>query len=275
MSQPQQLVLDQADITRTYMQDGFVVPIDVLSQHEARILRTDLEDAEAELANDVEKLALLKAYPDRLLPSFDALTRNETLISAASAVLGPDLMVWSAGLFIKEANSPKLVSWHQDLTYWGLDDIAETTCWVALSKAHETSGCMKFVPGSHKTKIVPHIDTYAEDNLLSRGQEIAVEVNEKDAVVAALDAGQASMHHGLLFHGSGPNTTDDRRIGSAIRYIKPSMKQATGDRPLVSLVRGQDNFGNFKIVDAPKGRLLNEDFELCRQDKALKSRLLY
>ena len=275
MSQPQQLVLDQADITRTYMQDGFVVPIDVLSQHEARILRTDLEDAEAELANDVEKLALLKAYPDRLLPSFDALTRNETLISAASAVLGPDLMVWSAGLFIKEANSPKIVSWHQDLTYWGLDDIAETTCWVALSKAHETSGCMKFVPGSHKTKIVPHIDTYAEDNLLSRGQEIAVEVNEKDAVVAALDAGQASMHHGLLFHGSGPNTTDDRRIGSAIRYIKPSMKQATGDRPLVSLVRGQDNFGNFKIVDAPRGRLLDEDFELCRQDKALKSRLLY
>jgi len=275
MSQPQQLVLDQADITRTYMQDGFVVPIDVLSQHEARILRTDLEDAEAELANDVEKLALLKAYPDRLLPSFDALTRNETLISAASAVLGPDLLVWSAGLFIKEANSPKIVSWHQDLTYWGLDDIAETTCWVALSKAHETSGCMKFVPGSHKTKIVPHIDTYAEDNLLSRGQEIAVEVNEKDAVVAALDAGQASMHHGLLFHGSGPNTTDDRRIGSAIRYIKPSMKQATGDRPLVSLVRGQDNFGNFKIVDAPKGRLLNEDFELCRQDKALKARLLY
>jgi ectoine hydroxylase-related dioxygenase (phytanoyl-CoA dioxygenase family) len=275
MSQPQQLVLDQADITRTYMQDGFVVPIDVLSQHEARILRTDLEDAEAELANDVEKLALLKAYPDRLLPSFDALTRNETLISAASAVLGPDLMVWSAGLFIKEANSPKIVSWHQDLTYWGLDDIAETTCWVALSKAHETSGCMKFVPGSHKTKIVPHIDTYAEDNLLSRGQEIAVEVNEKDAVVAALDAGQASMHHGLLFHGSGPNTTDDRRIGSAIRYIKPSMKQATGDRPLVSLVRGQDNFGNFKIVDAPRGRLLDEDFELCRQDKALKARLLY
>ena len=275
MSQPQQLVLDQADITRTYMQDGFVVPIDVLSQHEARILRTDLEDAEAELANDVEKLALLKAYPDRLLPSFDALTRNETLISAASAVLGPDLMVWSAGLFIKEANSPKIVSWHQDLTYWGLDDIAETTCWVALSKAHEKSGCMKFVPGSHKTKIVPHIDTYAEDNLLSRGQEIAVEVNEKDAVVAALDAGQASMHHGLLFHGSGPNTTDDRRIGSAIRYIKPSMKQATGDRPLVSLVRGQDNFGNFKIVDTPRGRLLDENFELCRQDKALKARLLY
>jgi len=266
---------DQADIALTYNRDGFIAPIDVISPEEAQALRIDLETAELELSDNPEKLALLKAYPDRLLPSFDRLTRNEKLISAASAVLGPDLMVWSAGLFIKEKRSSKIVSWHQDLTYWGLDDVAETTCWVALSTAHENSGCMKFIPGSHQTKIVPHIDTYSEDNLLSRGQEIAVDVDENTAVVAALDAGQASMHHGLLFHSSGPNTTDDRRIGSAIRYIKPSMKQETGDQPLVSLVSGRDLFGNFKIADAPRGRLLDEDFEKCRQDKALKQRLLY
>ena len=266
---------DHADITLRYNRDGFIAPIDIISKEEAQALRMDLETAELELSDNPEKLALLKAYPDRLLPLFDRLTRNEKLVSAASAVLGPDLMVWSAGLFIKEKRSSKIVSWHQDLTYWGLDDVAETTCWVALSTANENSGCMKFVPGSHQTKIVPHVDTYSEDNLLSRGQEIAVDVDENTAVVAALVAGQASMHHGLVFHSSGPNTTDDRRIGSAIRYIKPSMKQDTGDRPLVSLVSGRDLFGNFKIADAPRGRLLDEDFELCRQDKALKQRLLY
>ena len=127
---------------------------------------------------------------------------------------------------------------------------------------------MKFVPGSHKTKIVPHVDTYAEDNLLSRGQEIAVAVDEKEAVAAALEAGQASMHHGLLFHSSGPNATCDRRIGSAIRYIKPSMKQQTSDQPLVTLVSGQDHFGHFNIAGAPKGRLTEDDFEICCQDKA-------
>ena len=266
---------DHADITLRYNRDGFIAPIDIISKEEAQALRMDLETAELELSDNPEKLALLKAYPDRLLPLFDRLTRNEKLVSAASAVLGPDLMVWSAGLFIKEKRSSKIVSWHQDLTYWGLDDVAETTCWVALSTANENSGCMKFVPGSHQTKIVPHVDTYSEDNLLSRGQEIAVDVDENTAVVAALVAGQASMHHGLVFHSSGPNTTDDRRIGSAIRYIKPSMKQDTGDRPLVSLVSGRDLFGNFKIADAPRGRLMDEDFELCRQDKALKQRLLY
>ena len=257
-----------------YTQEGFVAPLDIISKDEAQLLREDLENAELELADEPEKLALLKAYPERLLPSFDQLIRNENLITAASAVLGPNLMVWSAGLFIKEKNSSKIVSWHQDLTYWGLDDDAETTCWIAISRAHADSGCMKFVPGSHKNKIVPHKDTYSEDNLLSRGQEISVKVNENDAVTAALDAGQASMHHGLLFHSSGPNTSNDRRIASAIRYIKPSMKQESGDKPIVSLVSGKDDFGNFKIADAPKGWLAEEDFELCRQDKALKKQIL-
>ena len=275
MSQQQTSGNEQAKISQTYNEEGFIAPIDVISKQEAKTLRTDLEAAELELSGNPEKLALLKAYPDRLLPSFYNLTRNEKLIFAASAVLGPDLMVWSAGLFIKEKKSSKIVSWHQDLTYWGLDDVAETTCWVALTRAHEDTGCMKFVPGSHKTKIVPHVDTYSEDNMLSRGQEISVDVDENTAVVAALDAGQASMHHGLLFHSSGPNSSGDRRIGSAIRYIKPSMKQETGDLSLVSLVSGVDRFGNFKIATAPRGRLLEEDFEMCRQDKALKQRLLY
>ena len=135
MAQLNASCMDQDDIALTYNRDGFIAPIDVISPEEAQALRIDLETAELELSDNPEKLALLKAYPDKLLPSFDRLTRNEKLISAASAVLGPDLMVWSAGLFIKEKRSSKIVSWHQDLTYWGLDDVAETTCWVALSTA--------------------------------------------------------------------------------------------------------------------------------------------
>ena len=267
--------IELLDVASTYKEKGFVSPLHVCKADEAKELRRDFEEAEAQLDGDPERLSLLIKYPNQLLPSFDRLTRNEHLINAASAVLGPDLMVWSAALFIKEEGSAKIVSWHQDLTYWGLDDIEETTCWFAISEANEASGCMKFVPGTHKTRIVPHNDTYAENNLLTRGQEIAVTVNEKDAVLAELKAGQASMHHGLLFHSSGPNLTNDRRIGAAIRYIKPSMKQSTGDRSLVSLVSGKDHFGHFKVAAPPRGRLLDEDFELCLEDNELKKRLLF
>ncbi len=103
-------------IANIYANDGFVFPINVLSAQEANTVLQDLQTAEAELANDAEKLALLRSYPDRLLPSFDNLIRNPTLVNAAQQVLGPDLMVWSAALFIKEPKTSHIVSWHQDLT---------------------------------------------------------------------------------------------------------------------------------------------------------------
>ena len=262
-------------IRHTYSQDGYVFPINVLNCEEAKSLRQDLEKAESELKGYPQKLALLKSYPDRLLPSFDKLIRKSELINAAKAVLGPDLLVWSAALFIKEPKSPKIVSWHQDLTYWGLDDAEETTCWIALSNASEASGCMKFVPGSHKEQQIKHIDTFDQNNLLTRGQEIAVDVDEGDSIAIELNAGQASMHHGHLFHASGPNTTSDRRIGSAIRYIKTSMRQNSGEKALVAHVAGEDHYHNFKIADAPKGRLHEDDFAMCEADAELKRKILY
>ena len=263
-----------SNLGKVYSEQGFYCPVDAISEAEAQELRLDYEKAERELQGDNERLALLKAYPNRLLPSFDALTRNKFLVNAAKEILGENILVWSAALFIKEAESKKIVSWHQDLTYWQLNDIKEVTCWFAVSSARKKAGCMKFIAGSHKNRIVPHNDTFDENNMLSRGQEIAVEVDENQAVYAELDPGQASFHHGLLFHSSGPNLTNDRRIGSAIRYISAAMKQNTGDRPLVTQVSGDEDFGNFNILPPPKGRLLEEEFKLCHQDNELKKRLL-
>ncbi len=262
------------EFAEAYDRDGFVFPVEVLSRAEAKEVRDDLERAEDELSDNVGRLELLRAFPDHLLPSFFELVRHPTIIDAVSSILGPDLLVWSGALFIKPANSRKIVSWHQDLTYWGLNDVQEVTCWVALSPANADSGCMKFVAGSHKQRIVAHTDTYGEDNLLSRGQEIAVKVDEADAVLVELEPGQASMHHGHLFHASGPNVSSDRRIGVAIRYLQPSMKQKTGDRPLVILANGVDRFRNFSITAGPRGRLQDQDFELCSKEAKLRRELL-
>ncbi len=95
------------DIAKTYEQDGFVAPLDILTASEIQTLRDDFEKAERILRDDPEKLKLLFSYPDRLIPSFDALLRHPKLIEAASTVLGSDLMVWSGALFVKEARSSK------------------------------------------------------------------------------------------------------------------------------------------------------------------------
>ena len=262
-------------LAQTYERDGFAFPVDVVNALEAQEIRDDLELAESELSDDPEKLMLLRSYPDRLLPSFDRLIRNTRLIDVVTPILGPNLMVWSSGLFIKEADSTKIVTWHQDLNYWGLDSVNEITAWVALSPSNIESGCMRFVPGSHTRQIVPHTDTYDDNNLLSRGQEIAVEIDNSDGVDVILESGQASLHHGHLFHSSGPNTTTDRRIGSAIRYISTSMKQNSGDRSLVALVSGEDHYNHFTVAGSPRERLAEEDFALCRRDAKIKRRVLY
>lgn len=267
--------LAAGDLADRYQRDGFLCPIDVMSPEDASAICRDLEAAEAALADDAERLALLRSYPNHLLPSFDWLVRHEAILSAVRTVLGPDLLCWSAGLFIKEPETPHIVSWHQDLTYWGLDDAEEVTAWFALTPAPVESGCMMFVPGSHKRRAVPHRDTFAEDNLLTRGQEITVEVKEGEGVPAPLLAGQCSLHHGHIFHASGPNRTPHRRIGAAIRYIKPSMRQEEGDRTLVALVAGEDRFGHFTVAEPPRGRLAEADFALCRRDTEMKRRILY
>jgi ectoine hydroxylase-related dioxygenase (phytanoyl-CoA dioxygenase family) len=91
-------------------------------------------------------------------------------------VIGPDILCWSTTFFTKEARSPSFVSWHQDATYWGLSTDDVITAWVAFADAPVESGAMKFWPGSHLKKQIEHRDTFDQNNLLTRGQEIAVDV---------------------------------------------------------------------------------------------------
>ena len=265
----------ESALAQAYARDGYYFPYDVTSEAEAAEVLADLEAAEAELADDRVRLSHLRSYPSQLLPSFARLVRHPRLIDAVSQIIGPDVLVWSCGFFIKEAGSKSYVSWHQDLNYWGLDGDQEVTAWYALTPATLENGCMRFVPGSHRRKDVPHVDSFAPDNLLTRGQEIAVEVDEASGVDVKLRAGQVSFHHGHMFHASGPNTTNARRVGLAIRYVAPSMKQTSGHKLLVSLVAGKDEYGHFEHMPAPAGRLLPEDFERASRNTEMKKAILY
>lgn len=229
-----------------YERDGFLCPLDVMTPAEAAENRAAVEglerDFDGRLDQPVGDYLRLAAHMATDVPL--RVARDPRVLDAVQGILGPDLTLWSCEYFIKEANSAKVVSWHQDLTYWGMDGSDhEVTAWIALSDASAAAGCMKFVPGSHREQLVPHKDTFAADNLLSRGQEIAVDVNEDEAIAAALAPGQMSLHHGRLFHASGPNTTDDRRIGLVLRFIRPDTP-ATGDgKDFGVLMRGIDRHG--------------------------------
>jgi ectoine hydroxylase-related dioxygenase (phytanoyl-CoA dioxygenase family) len=182
------------------------------------------------------------------------LARHPKILDAVEDIIGPDILCWSTTFFTKEARSPSFVSWHQDATYWGLSTSDVVTAWVAFADAPVESGAMKFWPGSHLKNQLAHRDTFAEHNLLTRGQEIAVEVPHGEGVDVPLQAGEMSLHHVLLVHGSGPNTTADRRIGYAIRYILPHVRQVKV-RDSATLVRGRDTHGHFDLEPPPRSDL--------------------
>lgn len=232
-----------------YAEDGYLFPLPVVSPEQAAAWRRGLEETErdwitADLPLPLNNYKRVNAHV--VMPLAAEIASHPAILNCVEGVLGGDLLVWSAEFFIKEAGTRHIVSWHQDLTYWGLGATShQCTAWLALSPATPESGCMRFVAGSHKQAIVPHNDTFHEDNLLSRGQEIAVEVDENDATDIALRPGEMSLHHGLTFHASGPNRSDDRRIGVAIRYVSPEARQEIADRDYAMLVRGVDRTGNF------------------------------
>jgi len=212
-----------------YQRDGFLFPLDVFDNNRVVNILEQLEHTRTvarEQGLESELTQLLRTNTHYILPFVSEMVRAPQLLDRVESILGPNILLWSAEFFIKDAHTDKIVSWHQDLTYWGLGETnQEMTAWLALSDVNVVSGCMRFVAGSHHQQIVPHRDTFDAANLLSRGQEVAVDVAEDDAVDVILDPGQVSFHHGRMFHASGPNRSARDRIGLAFRFITPEVKQ--------------------------------------------------
>jgi non-haem Fe2+, alpha-ketoglutarate-dependent halogenase len=185
-----------------------------------------------------------------MLPWVYQMASHPRVLDAVEGAIGPNILVWGSDWFVKFAHDPAFISWHQDGAYWGLNPPKVATAWIALSPSTLENGCMQVMPGTQKMEL-PQRETYALDNALSRGQEIALEVDESKAVALMLDAGEMSLHHIGIAHGSKANTSDHPRIGIAVRYIAPEVVQKGAERQIVQLVRGRDDFGNFEIVAPP------------------------
>lgn len=263
--------LTAGEIAR-YRNDGFHFPVRVMSSEEAGAYRRRLEDHERATGGPIAGNMRHKVH--LLFTWANDLARHPAILDAVEDLIGPDILCWSSTFFIKEARSPSFVSWHQDATYWGLSTDEVVTAWVAFADAPVESGAMRFWPGSHLRKQLEHRDTFDENNLLSRGQEIAVDVPEGAGVDVPLKAGEMSLHHVLLAHASGPNTTGDRRIGFALRYIPPHVRQLKV-RDSATLVRGHDPYGNFDAEPAPVADLDEAALATHREAVERSAKALY
>jgi chlorinating enzyme len=243
-----------------------------MAEDQAAEIRRRLEDFEGRSGGPLRGDLRHKAH--LLFPWLAALVRTPTMLDAVEDLYGGDLLCWSTNFFIKEARNPAFVSWHQDSTYWGLSAPDVVTAWIALTPSNLANGAMAVLPGSHTLDQIPHRDTFDRHNLLTRGQEVAVTVDESKAVALELRPGEMSLHHVRLVHGSPPNPSDDRRIGFAIRYIPTRVYQLEGEDS-ATLVRGEDRFRRFEHEPCPTAELAPEFVDLHKRITERNARILY
>src|SRR5579872_2037680 len=178
----------------SYQDRGYCFPIRVLDELEtARFRRHFLnyldETREQAAAEPPRNRSAIFKELHMSLPWVYQLVSHPHVLDAVESVLGPNLLVWGSQWFPKMPGDKAYVSWHQDATYWGLHPPNITTAWIALSESAPENGGMRVIPGTHKNPLLPQRDTYAPDNVLSRGQEIAVAVDEAQAVDIILQPG--------------------------------------------------------------------------------------
>ena len=244
-----------------YKEEGYFAPIDVLTKDEAEEVKKEIEYIEKKWPNEIEGLG--RNYVHLISPVLDKVSHNSKILDAVESIIGKDILVCGTTLFIKNPDKKGFVSFHQDAKYIGLEPHNWVTGWLAVTDANEENGCMRMLKGSHKKDLKFHDQKFDENNLLTRGQTIEnVPINETTPVI--LKAGQLSLHHPTIIHGSGLNKSKERRIGFAIQsYIGTNVDQVLG-KIYVQQARGNDTFKFHQHVKRPT-ELMNENDIITRK----------
>lgn len=151
-------------------------------------------------------------------------TRGVTrALALAERLLGGGVEVlWDSAIY-KPAGSSSPTPMHQDEAIYALAKIRRPRSmvyfWVALEEVGEASGCMQFIPGSHRGPILPHAWRNGDSK---SSLELSIPYDEAAVVSLPLGAGDATVHHHRTLHGSGPNTSGSCRKGWVLGIGQPA-----------------------------------------------------
>ena len=257
---------------KQYEDEGFVSPINIFSKEKTKEIRNEIEQIEKEMPEELEKSGRYNAH--LISPLLDEVTHNPKILDAVQSLIGEDILVCGTTLFIKNPNEKGFVSYHQDAKYIGLEPYNWVTAWVAITDSNENNGCMRMWSGSHKNNLKKHNEKFNQGNLLTRGQTVQNVPKEKTTSLV-LTAGQMSLHHPTVVHGSDLNKSNDRRIGFVIQsYIGPNVKQVLG-RNGVQLARGIDKFKYHEQINRTKSLMSKDGITLKKRENEYLQEIFY
>ncbi len=236
------------DQVEFYRRQGYLFPLPCLAPGETAPMRASPDAFEREEGFSVGSIHFKGHLCFRW--SWE-LARNAALLDAVEDLIGPDILVFASRFWIKPGGGDgAFASWHQDSAYFGLDPHDLVAAWIALTDSTPDNGCVRVIPESHLGPAHRHVETYHADNLLARGQAIE-DLDAGRAVDLELRAGEFSLHHERMVHGSPPNRSAEPRIGLALFYIPTSVRSTIGRRT-AALARGVDAHGHWDPDPEPR-----------------------
>lgn len=243
------LTREQAD---SYHYNGFLFPIPALTQDEVATCLAGLHRLEAGLGCPIAQADIKwRSHAYAHSPWFNDLIRHPRILDAVEDVIGPNILVWTSTFFIKEPNSATFAAWHQDGTYFGLEPQEQVNAWVALTDATAEAGCMEMLSSRGAPRQLQHAALGLAHSINRAGQTIMEAFDDTTPVAMALPTGSFSLHHELAVHRSAPNRASHRRIGIGLNYIPTHVRVNSPVRLKAMLVRGEDTYGHFDLIDPP------------------------
>ena len=234
------------NIKKNLISKGYTFPIKILDENCSINLykkyKDDLKNIQSNSLNYEHKF---KSH--LIFPWMNDLIKNSKVIDIAREVLGNDILCWNSIIFFKKAKSNAFVGWHEDKTYWQMNNDKVITFSIALTNSNRQNGCLKILKNRRK---VSYKIKDIKNNMLARGQNAIISENE-DFEYVELKPGECSMFHQDVIHGSDANNSDEDRMLVALRYIATD-NYTNNNHKTATLVCGNDKFNYYEKEPTPK-----------------------
>ena len=243
-------------LASTYQHNGYLPNIPILAKPETDALLTNLQAFIGECGDDDRFGEWCYFKSHLVLPWVADLARHPKIIEAASTLLGPDLLLWNSFIPCKAPHSDGLFGWHQDATFWQIAPSDKViTLWLAVGDVTNKNGGMRIIQGSHRLGQLSHETTFDPKSMLRRGQRIIDPFSDDAAICGDLLAGEASIHHPLTIHGSGPNTSDNWRYAVSFNIVAADVEPQQNYPESAMFLGGEDRNQRFDRETPPDGML--------------------
>lgn len=201
-----------------YNRDGFVMP-------DFRLDGTTLDDIREAHARLVNRHPEFSDYCSALLAYdtwFLTVARRPEILDMVEQVIGSNIALWNSSFFAKPAKVGTRTPWHQDGEYWPIQPLATCTVWIAIDASTTENGCLRVIPGSHKSEQLARHNHSDAPGIALNLELDKNEFDESEAVDIVLQPGEVSLHDVYLYHGSEPNASNHSRRGLTLRYMPTS-----------------------------------------------------